>query len=411
LNPRRTQKPETLSSGFRDRHELADLEGFLYSFASLFASQQDIVQGSFAGLTTASRSTAAERGSTRAIPLGCEITSGASNLSPSRRELVLLVVVLAAAACGGHARPRVAGDYLSYTGAYGSEAPSVVLAHADGTGAHRIAYGADPVVSPDGRWVAFDVCCERGGVSKLFVVSTSGGKPRLLARTDSLPVWSPSSDRIATIEGNALVSVDLHGHVAVLDRRADVGSGGRAFSPDGRFVVYNWSGASCESDLFVVRAAGGGRRRLTRGTDNSPVWGKHWIAFVREVPGCSGAAGVWRIRPDGTGLERVLPPPRHPGRNGIYGFYPVAWGPKEDALLAEIASPDAWDVAIRVDVATGRFRRVHGYPIDLSRDGRFALAVVGPGGKRQTIVALPFGRRARPGVLAHGEVCCPSWNR
>jgi hypothetical protein len=352
-------------------------------------------------------------GSTRARRLGSEATSGSSNLSTSSRELVvLLAVVLAAAACGGHARPPVTGHYLAYTGAYESEAPSVVVAHGDGTGAHRIAHGTDPVVSPDGHWVAFDVCCERGGVEKLFIVSTRGGKPRLLARTDSFPVWSPSSDRIATIKGNALVSLDLHGHVAVLDRRPDVGSGGWTFSPDGRFVVYNWGpGASCESDLFVVRAAGGGRHRLTRGTDTSPVWGNDWIAFGRAVPGCSGAAGIWRIRPDGTGLERVLPPPRHPGRNGIYGFSPVAWAPDEDALLADIASPDAWDVAIRVDVATGRFRRVHGYPVDLSRDGRFALVVVGPGGMRQRIVALPFGRRARTRVLARGEVCCPSWNR
>jgi hypothetical protein len=321
-----------------------------------------------------------------------------------------LAVVLLATSCGGHGHSRVVGHYLAYTGAHQSVDPTVVLAHADGTGAHTIAHGADPTVSPDGRWVAFDV--GRGAVQKLFVVATSGGKARLLARTESLPLWSPSSDRIVTLDGSGLVSIDLDGHVTSLDTGPDVGSGGWSFSPDGRWVVYDGSHeGSCRSGLFVVRAAGGGRHLLTRGADGSPVWGERWIAFARQAPGCGGPAGLWRVRPDGTGLARVLRWPRHPERNGIYGFYPVASAPGDGTLLANIASPDAWDVAIRVSAAARRYTRLPGYAVDLSRDGRFALVEVLPGGRRQKILALPFARRARARVLARGEVCCPSWNR
>ena len=128
---------------------------------------------------------------------------------------------------------------------------------------------------------------------------------------------------------------------------------------------------------------------------------------------------IWRIRPDGTGLERVLRAPRQPDPYNIVGYFPVAWGPANKTLLGQIATPHAWDVGIRIDVATGRLRRVHGYPVGLSHDGRFALAfggrpTGGPGSGRlppEWIAALPFRRAGPAHVLARGDVCCPSWNR
>ena len=81
---------------------------------------------------------------------------------------------------------------------------------------------------------------------------------------------------------------------------------------------------------------------------------------------------------------------------------------------------DAKNVRVSfIDVATGQFSHVHGYPVSLSRDGRFALVfggrpTGGPGGGRlppEKISALPFGHRGLPRLLARGDVCCPSWNR
>jgi hypothetical protein len=320
------------------------------------------------------------------------------------------VVVLLAAACGGHAQPRVVGHYLVYSRGYDAVAgPWVVLARADGSGAHTIAHGHDAVLSPDGRWVAFDVDDYRGqgSVYKLFVVSTRGGKPRLLARTDSWPTWSPSSYRIWTFKGDDLVSIDLGGHVTVLAPGSDIGDW--SFSPDGRWAVF-----STGSGLTVKRVTGAEGHSLThRADDGGAVWGTHWIAFGR-VDG-----GIWRIRPDGTGLQRILAGPRQLGRFGVWGYVPVAWAPDERTVLARTVSPHAWDVGIRVDVATGRFTPVHGYPVGLSRDGRFVLAfggraTGGPDGGPQPpekIWALPFGHAGRRRVLARGDVCCPNWNR
>jgi Tol biopolymer transport system component len=140
------------------------------------------------------------------------------------------------------------GHYLVYSRTLAPQ-PAIVLARVDGSGAHTLAHGQDPVLSPDGRWVAFDVDTYRGRYD-LFVVSTRGGKPHLLARTDSSPTWSPSSDRIVTFRGEALVSVDLHGHERVFDTSS--GAGDWAFSPDARSLVISDNG------LVVIRATGAG---------------------------------------------------------------------------------------------------------------------------------------------------------
>ena len=87
----------------------------------------------------------------------------------------------------------------------------------------------------------------------------------------------------------------------------------------------------------------------------------------------------------------------------------IDWTPDENALLGGLATE--WGPeAIRVDVATGAFRRLSGYALDVSSDGRFALVDSGGGEGPQTIasVRISDGRRQ---VLAHGDIAFPSWNR
>ena len=64
----------------------------------------------------------------------------------------------------------------------------------------------------------------------------------------------------------------------------------------------------------------------------------------------------------------------------------------------------------RVDVATGAFRKLNGYALDLSRDGRFALVDSGgaEGPQKLAAVAMADGRSH---TLAYGDVAYPSWNR
>src|SRR5207247_2648704 len=122
--------------------------------------------------------------------------------------------------------------------------------------------------------------------------ATSGGKPRLLARATTYPSWSPQSDRILALRKNKLVSLDLNGNVRVLEQSP--ATAGWSFSPDGKWVVYAKARqrTKCASDLFIVRASGGQERRLTRGRDTFPVWGRHWIAFSRYPKTCAYARRI-----------------------------------------------------------------------------------------------------------------------
>jgi Tol biopolymer transport system component len=331
---------------------------------------------------------------------------------------VLLGAAMVGASCGGErAQPPPGGRFLVFTRHLNTGRQAVWIARIDGTHGRLLAgHGVFGALSPDGRWVAYNKClaarerCRTGDAPfALFLIASLGGKPRLLARSTSHPSWSPRSDRIVALRENRLVSLDLDGKTRVLERNP---GGGWSFSPDGRWIVYAKArrGRRCASDLFIVRATGGGERRLTRGRDILPVWGRRWIAFSRYPRSCAYARRIWRIHPDGSGAQPVTgPPPPGSSRGGYYGFNPIEWTPDERVLLAGLASE--WgDEAIRVDVATGAYERLGGYAVDLSRDGRVALVDSGGSEGPQTIaaVALAGGRRE---VLARGDVAFPSWNR
>lgn len=73
-----------------------------------------------------------------------------------------------------------------------------------------------------------------------------------------------------------------------------------AWSPDGRRIVFSGELAG-NRDLYVVNRDGSGLRRLTSSPklDREPAWSRRGeIAFVR-------GRVLYRIRPDGSGLERL----------------------------------------------------------------------------------------------------------
>lgn len=323
-----------------------------------------------------------------------------------RGALLLLAAVLSSS-CDHDSPP---GTYLVYP-----RANALWIARVDGTHPRLLVSKAvDGLVSPDGRWVVYLRClasrreCDSGPApSALFLIPSGGGKGRLLVHSTEYVVWSPRSDGIAAVQNDdTLVRVDLTGKVRVLD------TGGVApgsFSQDGTRLVYSKrrSHTKCGSDLMIVRLSDGQKRRLTQGRDASPVWGSHWIAFSRDTPQCAFARRIWRIRPDGSGLRALTGPPPH--EPGIYGFDPIDWAPGERVLLAGLI--DEWgDEAIRLDVATGRFEKLPGYALGLSRDGRVALLTSGGAECPFTISAFTLADGHRR-VLAQGCIDDADWNR
>lgn len=167
-----------------------------------------------------------------------------------------------------------------------------------------------PTWSPDARRLAI------GAPSGIFVVSRNGGPLRRVAGTragDSSPDWSPRAGEIAFVRtrrgSSDLLVVSLAtGRIRVVRRNATAPD----WSPDGRLLAFqNAYVPPYRVDVWTIRRDGGSARRLTRdGESYAPDWSPDGrsIAFVSDRPR-AGDPIVWRVytmRADGS-QRRLVP--------------------------------------------------------------------------------------------------------
>src|SRR5918912_2599344 len=175
---------------------------------------------------------------------------------------------------------------------------------------------ADPQLSPDGRWVAYqitvpDVAANRSR-TQIYLISTGGGEPKQLtsgASSASEPRWSPDGKALAFVTGGQVWTMDA----SAGDRRQvtnlSTGADGPVWSPDGKWIAFtsdvypdcaddacnkrrdeeaaankysahvatrllyrhwtDWKGDK-RTHVFVVAAEGGAARDLTPGDYDAP---------------------------------------------------------------------------------------------------------------------------------------------
>lgn len=314
----------------------------------------------------------------------------------------------------------------------------VWIADADGGHARLLVRrGRAPVISPDGRWVAYVSCDTKDELSckGTSVISTSGGEPRKLSHGSHTGTWSPDSKRIVVSRGSlsgeeqALISIDLASGKEL--KLVEGSAWSWSFSPDGKQVAFvravgpvdSASGME-RSDLFVVDSTGGEPKQITHTGDSaSPVWGPKSIAFARLLPdGQWGRSEIWQVQPDGSGLQTITGPlPKkyrsESGGDTKEGLVPIAWSEDGRALLGGFLWSSVFPVA--VDPESGEIRDLNAesdfpYAVAISRDGRAALAYTYPpiGGfsdDSATVLIIPYAG-GKPKIVARGSGS-PSWNR
>jgi Tol biopolymer transport system component len=300
---------------------------------------------------------------------------------------------------------RVALVYAKPIGTgYDVKGEVVYAASPSGRQPTPLAEGTDPLLSPNGRWVAY-IGGPLAHPSTLRLVSTLGGHPRDTSLTGSAAVWSTDGQLLA-------VAVAHHG-LALLDARTlrtrvlnlHPGGYGFSFSPDGSALVYETNGRH-GPDIYTVTIKGDVIHRLTSGGRSiDPLWGPRGIAFERYLP--NGDGDVWLMGAEGSDPHQLT--------HTHAGIYPAAWSADGTRMLA--AYPATHNGRLyAVDVATGRARpltRFVGdlFPQGLSRDGHTVLASIGCGGLASPyglLETIPFAG-GRPTVIVRGP-CAASSN-
>lgn len=169
------------------------------------------------------------------------------------------------------------------------------------------AWAAGPLVSPDGKQIAYR--WEGGKDDSIRLIGLDGKRMRVLARReygDFLHAWSPDGRHIAAIHYNysSDQSVQIILISAVDGSITSWKSTGwheptiGGFSPDGRFLVYSLPGDNAGNGAVFALAVDGSREiPLVQNSANNwgPVWSPDGSRVV-FLSSRSGSAALWSIR-------------------------------------------------------------------------------------------------------------------
>jgi Tol biopolymer transport system component len=246
------------------------------------------------------------------------------------------------------------GSQIAFSGFIGhnEEAQEIFIINADGSDLRQLTHSSgkrkrtswdwsgDPTWSPDGELIAFSgsrdcdpAWCDR---EQIFVIHVDGTGERHVTSTSApngFPAWSPDGSKILFERyGGKWGPPDSTGTVYWVDNAHMVlytitpaGRGKQkvaeirneldhcacpAWSPDGSQIVYEASGTKGKSDIYVMKADGSDRKRLTRhqARDENPDWSPDGtqIAFYSER---TGDAEIFLMNTDGTNQQRITHDP------------------------------------------------------------------------------------------------------
>jgi hypothetical protein len=356
-------------------------------------------------------------------------------------RLTSILAAVAIAALGFATLPVAAEGTLAYVrytkpeGPRWPERPYFVIAHDDGSGAHRVAFGSSPHVSPNGQLVVFIkqplfLPMARSGHAPawLELASVSGEEPLRVMNDWRLPdlfAWSPDSSTIAALRGPEIGKQNLVLTELASGAQRTVASGffnGFSFSPDGTELVFGRATSERfppRTDIFRVPVTGGRPVQITHDhRSEDPLWGPAGrVVFVKLLGARKRKFGpkneLYLMNSNGGQVHRLTHTKVDPL---LQGLFPTEWSVDGSRLLAEFEGQDT-SYAVAVDPRTGAQRPVgmtgeQGFVgTALSSDGTTVLGFTGgfEPGPHHRVATFPYGG-GPPTILARNAFE-PSWSR
>jgi tricorn protease len=349
-------------------------------------------------------------------------------MTPARCLTLMLLFVAAApatvavaAVSGYYRQPALAGEQLVFV----SEG-DLWRAGAAGGLAQRLtshpARAANPAISPDGRWIAFDAGYD--GAQEVYAMPSGGGAPRRLSFEGGVRVagWTPAGEVLYAAPTRAgshwvLRAVDpvslARRELPLLDaHQATHDEAGRIF-----FVRFGLSltgdnargyrgGAMAQLWRFVP-GSGAEAERLAAdhpGNLESPMW---WQGRLYVVSDASGSANLWRFDADGGDARQLTFHEDFEVRGASLGDGRIVYQLGADIRRYDVASGEDTVIELRLasDRAATRERWLR-EPLKFLDQVGFA-----PNGERALIIARGQLALAGTGALRRSEPLLPPESR
>ncbi len=299
-----------------------------------------------------------------------------------------------------------------------SSEPTIWIMNDDGSGKVKLGKGNSPVVSPDGKQVAFIRAKNtiKNYTENLYLIPVTGGTPTLILKNVgySTVAWSPDSQMITAAAGTSQVYgtgstkvvVINAGSKAVTKVRQSKGVvEGANFSPDSTQLAFamTTSQASYEApaDVYVASVANGvvgpPKNITNNGHSAYPLWGPQKIVYVgfKNRKEDAQIYNLFTMNPDGSGATQLT---KMKSRTLLSGLTPVAWSQDGTKIAANYVGQDT-NQAFAVNATNGATRDLGQKKFDgtsafgISADGQTVLVatLAFEPSSNSVVGTVPFG--------------------